>query len=254
MAFDERMIPALRRAGYRYVLVDSEYVRPVGEMSWQELRYRPHVCEYGGEEIVVVVRDRSLSAAQLSGMDPGWFEHELRERTRWCDFPPLVTTATDGDNGGWFRNVHPSANFWQYFYTTLLGKIRAGQSSTRPIFVSDYLDRFGAPGRVRVERGAWDTGDHHGFDFTQWQGSQAQRDGLARIEDLSRRYHRTAARAEGGIGSDAELARVLREAHWHLLRAETSCNLFWGEAWLGRLHKDLDDVQWHLGEAERRLA
>ena len=254
MAFDERLIPHLKRAGYRYVMVDSEYVRPIDSMSWQEARYRPHICEYDGHEIIVIVRDRDLSAAQLSGMDYGWFYHELHERTKWCDFPPLVTTATDGDNGGWFRNVNPKANFWQYFYTHALDEIRAGRSMLRPIFITEYLDRFGAHGRVRIERGAWDTGDHHGFDFTQWQGSQAQRDTMARIHDVSAEYHRlieAAAHCQGGF--DPELQRVLGEAHWHLLRAETSCNLFWGEAWVYRTHKDLDDVTWHLGEARASL-
>lgn len=253
MAFDERLIPHLKRAGYRYVMVDSEYIRPVDAMSWQEMRYRPHICEYDGHEIVVIVRDRELSAAQLSGMDYGWFYHELHERTKWCDFPPLVTTATDGDNGGWFRNVNPKANFWQYFYTHALDEIRAGRSSMRPIFITEYLDRFGAHGRVRVERGAWDTGDHHGFDFTQWQGSQAQRDTMARIHEISAEYHRIAAAAAGRRAIDPEMQRVLSEAHWHLLRAETSCNLFWGEAWVYRTHKDLDDVAWHLGEGRAML-
>ncbi len=27
---------------------------------------------------------------------------------------------------------------------------------------------------------------------------------------------------------------------WRVLRAETSCNLFWGEAWVPRSHADLD--------------
>jgi hypothetical protein len=101
-------------------------------MSWQELRYRPHIAEYGGEQIVIVVRDRELSDAQLSGMDYGWFYHELHERTKWCDFPPLVTTATDGDNGGWFRNVSEKANFWNYFYHEAMEEIRAGHSAMRP--------------------------------------------------------------------------------------------------------------------------
>jgi hypothetical protein len=90
MGFDMRMIPHLKRAGYRYVMVDCEYVDPVDSMSWQEIRYRPHIAEYGGEQMVIVVRDRELSDAQLAGMDYGWFYHELQERTKWCDFPPLV--------------------------------------------------------------------------------------------------------------------------------------------------------------------
>lgn len=254
MGFDERLIPHLKKAGYRYVMVDSEYVRPVDDMSWQEVRYRPHICEYGGHEIVVVVRDRDLSAAQLSGMEYGWFHNELRERTKHCDFPPLVATVTDGDNGGWFRNTNAQANFWQYFYAHAMEEIRAGRSDMRPMFITEYLDRFGAHGRVRVERGAWDTGDHHGFDFTQWQGSQAQRDAQARINDISAWFHSIARRAAQVPDLDPEVRRVLDVAHWHLLRAETSCNLFWGEAWVHRTHKDLDVVQWHLGEAEPALA
>lgn len=251
MGFDERLIPHLKRAGYRYVMVDSEYVDPIDPMSWQELRYRPHLCSFEGEEIVVVVRDRDLSNAQLSGMDHGWFINELIERTRWCDFPPLVATATDGDNGGWFRNVNPLANFWNFFYQKALDEVRAGTSPLRPTFIDAYLDRFGAHGRVQVRRGAWNTDTHHGWDFHQWQGGQTQRDALARIYDLSAGYHRLADRAPDR--GNSELSRVLREAHWHLLRAETSCNLYWGDAWVWKVHKDLDDVAWHLGEASSLL-
>jgi hypothetical protein len=38
----------------------------------------------------------------------------------------------------------------------------------------------------------------------------------------------------------AEFARGLQDARWHLLRAETSCNFFWGDAWVNRCHRDLD--------------
>ena len=61
--------PCCAGLGYRFVLVDCEHVRPVTPMSWQELRYRPHIARFGGE-IVVIVRDRELSNAQESGM--GW--------------------------------------------------------------------------------------------------------------------------------------------------------------------------------------
>jgi hypothetical protein len=44
-------------------------------------------------------------------MEAGWFIEEVRARTQRCDFPPLVTTASDGDNGGWFRNTTRSSNF-----------------------------------------------------------------------------------------------------------------------------------------------
>ncbi|MCP5197215.1 MAG: glycoside hydrolase family 57 [Gammaproteobacteria bacterium] len=253
MGFDMRLIPHLKKAGYRYVMVDCEYVDPVGQMSWQELRYRPHIAEYGGEQIIVVVRDRELSDAQLAGMDYGWFYHELHERTKWCDFPPLVTTATDGDNGGWFRNVTEKSNFWTWFYHQAMEEIRAGHSSMRPTFITEYLDRFGAHGQVTVRRGAWNTDEHHGWDFHQWQGSWAQRDTLVRIHDISREFHTIVQAVAQANDPNPELARVMNEAHWRLLRAETSCNLYWGEAWVHKSHSDLDSVAWHLGEARAIL-
>jgi alpha-amylase/alpha-mannosidase (GH57 family) len=253
MGFCMELIPHLKRFGYRYVLVDSEYVDPVDSMSWQELRYRPHIAEYGGEEIVIVVRDRDLSNAQLAGMEYGWFASELNERTRWCDFPPLVTTATDGDNGGWFRNLSPEANFWTYFYRQALDRIRSGESPMRPTFLTEYLDRFGTHGRVTVRRGAWNTDEHHGWDFHQWQGSQAQRDAMARVHAVSRDFRDLVERAVAGGIRDDGIWYHLDHARWRLLRAETSCNFYWGEAWVPRAHGDLDAVQSHLGDVRRQV-
>ena len=252
MGFTMELIPHLKKAGYRYVLVDSEYVDPIGDMSWQELRYRPHLAEYGEEEIIVIVRDRELSNAQLAGMDYGWFYHELHERTKWCDFPPLVVTATDGDNGGWFRNVSPKANFWTYFYREALDAIRADQSVMRPMLINDYLDRFGAAGRVTVRRGAWNTDTHHGWDFHQWQGSQAQRDALARVHQVSEAFHALYNQPAAQYGNPA-VRHELEQAHWRLLRAETSCNFYWGEAWMSKTHQDLDKAAYHIAQVRSAL-
>ncbi len=126
MGFCMELIPLLKRLGYEYVLVDSQHVAPVTPMRWEEIRYRPHVARHGGEEIIVVVRDRELSDAQEAGMDTGWFMHEVRERTRFCDFPPLVTTCSDGDNGGWFRNLSEKGNFWGVFYSAVARTGAAG--------------------------------------------------------------------------------------------------------------------------------
>ena len=254
MGFDMRLIPHLRKAGYHYVIVDCEYVDPVSAMSWQELRYRPHVAEYGGEQITIIVRDRELSDAQLSGTNYSWFHNELYERTRWCDFPPLVTTATDGDNGGWFRNVSEKANFWNYFYKQAMEAIQTGQSLMHPIFISEYLARFGTYGQVTVRRGAWNTDSHHGWDFHQWQGSRIQRDTMVRVYDLSQEFHIIVEIIKKrNKDRNPELMRIINEAHWHLLRAETSCNFYWGESWVHKSHSDLDSVAWHLGEAKTLL-
>ena len=45
----------------------------------------------------------------------------------------------------------------------------------------------------------------------------------------------------------------LHEAHWRLLRAETSCNLYWGEAWVPRLHADLNEAAFHLHMAQQMM-
>ncbi len=239
MGFCMELIPLLARLGYRYVVVDSEHIRPVTPMSWPELRYRPHRARHDGAEIVVVVRDRDLSNAQQSGMEAEWFIRELQDRTRHCDFVPLVTTATDGDNGGWFRNPDSRANFWG-LYRELLERIRSGASPMRPDFIESYLDRYGVHGEVEVSTGAWNTGWHHGGGFLQWTGTAAQRDALARVVDTSRAVDKERGRIGGIADTDAELDRLLEEATWRLLRAETSCNFFWGEAWVDRAHEDLD--------------
>jgi len=240
------LVPAIARYGYQWVIVDSEHVKPLEPMSWEELRYRPHRTRVDDAELVVVVRDRDLSNAQESGMDADWFIEEVRARTQHCDFPPLVTTATDGDNGGWFRNTTHGSNFWSRFYDDLLDRAGAGRSGgIRPAFINDYLHRHGAHGWVTVEPGAWNTGDHHGTGFVQWTGSAAQRDALARVSQLSEMV-RTAGDA---IGDDAWAAGLLEQARWRVLRAQTSCNLFWGEAWVPRCHDDLDEAAARLDQA-----
>ncbi|NJN47122.1 MAG: glycoside hydrolase family 57, partial [Candidatus Competibacteraceae bacterium] len=80
------------------------------------------------------------------------------------------------------------------------------------------------------------------------------RDTSRRIHEVSREFHRIADSAatlpEPPTG---ELTRLIDQAHWHLLRAETSCNIYWGEAWVYKAHQDLDAVDWHLGEAKALL-
>jgi alpha-amylase/alpha-mannosidase (GH57 family) len=222
-------------------------------MSWEAIRYRPHLARHGGEEIVVVVRDRELSDAQLSGMDAGWFMREVHDRTQHCDFPPLVLTATDGDNGGWFRNTNEHANFWHVFYRELLQWVRRGETEIRPIFIHEYLDRFGAHGEVHVRTGAWNTGWHHGADFQQWTGSVAQQEALRRIQDFSQDLHGIEARSQPTPANGGSLGPELEQARWRLLQAETSCHLFWGEAWVDRIHSRLEEAEEYLVQARAKL-
>ena len=165
-----------------------------------------------------------------------------------------MTTCTDGDNGGWFRNTSPQANFWHAFYQDLLQRARDNRSGgIRPCFIEDYLDRHGAHGEVTVRPGAWNTGWHDGTGFTQWVGSQAQQQALTRLDEISQAIY-AARRNAVGIGvRDPGVYRLLEEAHWRVLRAETSCNFFWGQAWLQRCHDDLDQATRFLDQAGSRL-
>jgi alpha-amylase/alpha-mannosidase (GH57 family) len=239
MAFSMELIPLLKHHGYRYVIVDSEHVEAKTTMSWSELHYQPHLARYGEEEIVVIVRDRELSNAQESGMDNNWFEAELKQRTKWCDFPPLVTTATDGDNGGWFRNPHGSANYWG-FYRELLERAKSAPNPIKPCFIDDYLQQYGAVGEVHINTGAWNTGWHHGRDFIQWTGSEDQKGVLNRISITSQELELISQQLDGHNAPASDLQQHIDEARWRLLRAETSCNIFWGEAWVPRAHTDLE--------------
>nr|CRH05216.1 Putative GH57 : related to a-amylase [Candidatus Magnetococcus massalia] len=251
MGFSMEMIPLLKRMGYRYVLVDSLHVEPVTPMDWRELYYRPHIARYGDDEIIVVVRDRDTSESQESGTDYGWLAHHMQERLKGVDFPPLLVTATDGENGNWFRNVSDGANFWTGLYREIMQRARGENPQIKPTFIEEYLDKHGTYGEVKVRTGAWNTGWHNGVGFTQWTGSQMQKDAFSRVGEVSARFHQLQESAEAHGRPTGHLQHELHQAHWRLLRAETSCNFFWGEAWVHRVHEDLDMVERHLHEAAK---
>ena len=243
MGFCMEMIPMLKRHGYRYVLVDSWYIKPKQGMRWEELRYRPHIARYSGEEIIVVPRDRELSDAQQSGLDPGWFQHEVYERTKHCDFPALVTTWTDGENGGWFRTVHVDGGFWGYFYRTILNRYRAGTLGFTPTHISEYLEKYPPVEEVEVHPGAWNTGPHWGGDFAQWTGSLLQKKGWDEVRNCSA-YYQQVKRAFDELAhlsqNADEVRNMITRAYDCLLVAETSCNFYWGSSWV---HRSFDDLE-----------
>ena len=245
LGFCMDLVPTIARQGYDWVIVDSEHVRPLTPMSWEELRYRPHRARFDATELIVVVRDRDLSNAQESGMEAGWFIEEVRARTQHCDFPPLVTTATDGDNGGWFRNTTHGSNFWSSFYDDLLERVRAGRSGgIRPAFISDYLDRHGAHGWVTVEPGAWNTGDHHGAGSSNGPARRRNATPSPESPSSARRCGPRATRSTTG----GPLGSWSRRGGGCCAR-RPSCNLFWGEAWVPRCHDDLDEAAARLDQA-----
>ena len=243
MGFCMEMIPMLKRHGYEYVVVDCWYIKPKREMRWEERRYRPYIARYGGEEIIVVPRDRELSNAQESGLDPGWFQNEVYQRTKCCDFPALVTTWTDGENGGWFRTVHVDSGFWGYFYHVILNRFREGTLGFTPTHISEYIRKYPPVEEVEVFTGSWNTEHHWGGDFTQWTGSLLQKKGLDELRNASGYYQqvkRTFDEQGQGAGNPEEVRHLITRAYDHILEAETSCNFYWGSRWV---HRSFDALE-----------
>jgi len=252
MGFCMEMIPMLKKYGYKYVIVDCWYIKPKREMRWEELRYRPYRACYDNEEIIVVPCDRGLSNAQASGLDPGWFKYEVAQRTKWCDFPALVTTWSDGENGGWFRNTNVEANFWGHFYRPILDDYKAGKLGFTPIHISDYLKKFAPKEEVEVYPGAWNTGEHWGGDFTQWTGSLLQKRGWDEIRNASAYYHRvkmTFEQSRKEIRDPEDVKNLIINAYDHLLMAETSCNFYWGSRWVYRAFDEIEKAYRLLDQA-----
>ncbi|MBF0432533.1 MAG: glycoside hydrolase family 57 [Fibrobacteria bacterium] len=243
LGFCMEMIPMLKKHGYKYVVVDCWYINPKRKMRWEELRYRPYIARYEGEEIIVIPRDRELSDAQESGINPGWFQHELYERTKYCDFPVLVTTWTDGDNGGWYRSSQIENGFWGSFYHPVLHNFREGTLGFTPIHISRYLEMFPPEEEVEVYRGAWNTGEHWGGDFTQWTGSLLQKRGWDEMHQASAYYQKVKKAFdlnEQKLRDPEDVRQLIITAYDHLLVAETSCNFFWGSKWV---HRSFDELQ-----------
>jgi alpha-amylase/alpha-mannosidase (GH57 family) len=256
LGFCQEMIPHLVEAGYRYVLVDCIYIKPRREMRWHELRFQPFWTSYEGKRIVVVPVERELSNAQYSGTEPWWFEQEVLARTQHCDFPALVTTWSDGENGGWFRMPEWQYAFWGVFFRPLMQMAREGKLGFRPVSINEYLDQHEPTEEVDVHRGAWNTGHHWGGDFTQWTGSLLQKRGFDEIKNASDRYHRTKRRYDRlrEEVAEAEAAReLIHQAYDRLLVAETSCNFYWGSSWVHRAFDELEQCYRRLDHANQIL-
>jgi alpha-amylase/alpha-mannosidase (GH57 family) len=248
MAFSMEMIPELVKAGYEYVVVDGVHVRPEDGLADG---YRPYLACHEGVCITVVPRDRSISSGQESGLDPGWFARECISKTAQsprASEPRLVTTWSDGENGGWFRQTHEESGFFGHFFSPYMERVQAGDFPVVPVGLSDYLRRNPATGHALVQTGAWNVGSTSGDDFRQWAGSERRRDACAAIHDLSRRWWDLRRRSAALSG---EGRRALARARDLILEAQTSCFLFWGDDWIPQLYARTEAAERALERAER---
>lgn len=246
MAFTMAMIPALVKAGYDYVVVDSMHVQPAdGEHDI----YRSYKACHAGECITIVPRDRDISNAQESGLNPGWFAHEIQQKVMHSPRPHeprLVTTWSDGENGGWFRQTDEASGFFGYFFAPYMEHVRYGEYPAISVSLSSYLETHTPTTEAQVQTGAWNVGNTSGYDFAQWAGSESQKKAVAEVVAISQRYHRLMADKP----ADRKLSRLMNQAHTQLLESQTSCYLFWGDNWLPRLYDYTRKITAMLDQAE----
>jgi hypothetical protein len=250
MAFSMEMIPALVKAGYEYVVVDGVHVRPQDGLN--DI-YRPYLACHEGVCITVVPRDRDLSNAQESGLDPDWFAAESRSRASGSPRPVesrLITTWSDGENTGWFRQMPEPLGFFGRFFAPFMERARAGDLAVMPVALSDYLAKNPPAAHARVQTGSWSAGFTSGFEFSRWTGSETQQKAAGVVQDLSRRYW-DIKRRQNVLGEEGR--RALARARSLILEAQTSCFLFWGDAWIPHLYKRTVPADRDLARAEGDL-
>ncbi|WP_295450718.1 glycoside hydrolase family 57 [uncultured Thiodictyon sp.] len=248
MAFTMDMIPALVQAGYDYLVVDGVHVRPEDGITDV---FRPYRVCHEGVCITVVPRDREVSMAQETGLDVSWFQNDVRWRVGGSARPHesrLVTTWSDGENGAWVRQPHEGAGFFGYFFAPYMEQVRGGAYPIMPVSLNAYLADNPPAALAQVQTGAWNVGSTSGYDRSQWAGSERQRAAATAVSDLSARYWDLRERLPAQCVSPAlERVRTL------ILEAQTSCFLFWGEAWLPHLYARTGPAAAQLNEVEAAL-
>jgi hypothetical protein len=160
-----------------------------------------------------------------------------------------VTTWSDGENGGWFRQTDENSGFFGFFFAPYMEHVRTGEFPARPVSLSTYIEQHPTRQQAFVETGAWNVGSTSGFDFAQWAGSDAQRKALEKVISASRRFHQ--------LSQDSPLddvaKQLVEEAHRVLLEAQTSCYLFWGDSWIPHLYTRTQRLESLLEQIDKQL-
>ena len=250
MAFRMEMIPALVAAGYEYVVVEGAHVRP--EDGLNDI-YRPYLACRDGVCITVVPRDPLLSDHQGTGLELETFVRtalgQIEQSPRPAQ-PRLVTTWSDGENRHWFRQLQEENGFFGRFFAPYMEQVGTDRSAATPVALSAYLKSYPPTAHARVQCGSWNAGTTAETSFNQWIGSGSQREAALAIHELSRRYWDL--RRQAGL-MDAAGKAALQHGRRLILEAETSCFLFWGDAWLPHLYARIGPARHQLEQAERAL-
>jgi hypothetical protein len=182
------------------------------------------------------------------------FVEEAQRRTQGSPRPlelRLITTWSDGENGAWFREAQDENGFFGAFFAPCMERVQAEELALIPVGLSDFLEHNPPTAHARVQTGAWSAGSAAGDDFSRWTGSENQKKAVGLVQNLSRRYWEV-ERRNVALGEAARQA--LARARSLILECETSCFLFWGDAWIPHLYERTVRADRELGKAERELS
>jgi 4-alpha-glucanotransferase len=246
MAFCMEMVPALVKAGYEYVIVDGTLVQS-NETVANPLR--PYRATVDDTSIIVIPRDRQLSLVLAEGTDPRSFLKAIRDQVD--DAPPtdqpfLITTWSDGENGGWFRQMHEQSGFFGHFFGPFMEEIATGTVDVQPVSLGDFVTKHPPTEEAQVRPDAWSADAVSGF--SRWTASPQQKKAVEHIGALSARYRALMSAMER---ASATIPKPLHEARTLILESETSCFLSWGDQWLGQLYDRTRRVEALLDAIEK---
>ena len=226
--------PRCRGQGYRWVIVDSEHVQTA------------HADELGGAALPAAPRARRRRGDRRRGPRPrplersrirhgGRLVHRGGSRTHSA----LRLPAAGHDR---HRRRQRRLVSQHHRRLELLERLLRGACGAR---ARRAVGRYPAGLHQRLPRPVWRRRLGHGRPWCVEHGRSPRR-GLRPMDRLEPRSatpspgSRSSARPymrrrRRGRRTTTAASRTLEQARWRVLRAETSCNFYWGEAWVAAL-------------------
>ncbi len=271
-SFTPEMIPLLEKMGFEWTIVDSEqllratkgYNSPYdpkpnqydvrnpdpGDWEWSispQLVFRPHVVEYNGSKIVVFIRYRHMSQAEMSGTDVNYLIQQIKHFQTYNTDPNrpfIMVIVHDGENGFPYQEWGGSHGYQYYvnYLVEFIKKIRSDPSLSfiKIIGLTEYLEKIYDPrndteytySKVWVEPGSWETmGTWGDPNFAMWNYPDINSPDQTRwgkyIEAVN--YYLT---ANNSVNNPSLYRDELEKALDWIMRGETSCYYYWdGSEW-----------------------
>jgi hypothetical protein len=267
-SFTPKMIPVLRSMGFEWTIVDSEQVlratigynskyepapnpydaRNPDPSDWDwgvspQLVFRPHVVEYNGSSIVVFVRYRGISEAEMTGINVDYLISVIKHFEKYNTDPRrpfIMVIVHDGENGFPYQEWggHHGYQYYINYLIEFLHRIHSDPSLSfiKVIGLDEYLEKIYDPrndtsykySHIWVEPGSWETMSTWGDPvFAMWNYPQInsvdQRRWGEYVKALN--YYLTVKKY---LGNTSETQDIL---NW-IMRGEGSDYYYWdGNEW-----------------------